>query len=62
MLSNVLTVRAGDMLLVCVDRQMTEEEQDAFWEQAKEGLPGVKVAFMESVTGLIIFRPETSEQ
>lgn len=61
MMDNVPVVRAGDVLLICFGRETSQQERDAFWEQVQEGLPGVRVAFMENVTGLAVFRPETAE-
>jgi hypothetical protein len=59
MLSNVPVVRAGDVLLVCFEKHQTEADAQRFTEQAQECLPGVRVAFMEGVTGLAVFRPES---
>lgn len=61
MFSNVPVVRAGDVLLICFEKQQTEADAERFAEQAQEALPGVKVALMEGVTGLAVFRPETAE-
>lgn len=51
-------VRAGDTLIVCVSVAMTIEDMDRFTESIQERMPGVRVAFMENVTGLAVFRPE----
>lgn len=61
MCSNVPMVRAGDVLLVCFEEQQTDAAAQRFTEQVQEALPGVKVALMEGVTGLAVFRPDTAE-
>ena len=58
MLSNVPMVRAGDVLVVCFEKHQTEADLERFTQQAQECLPGVRVAVMEGVTGLAVFRPE----
>lgn len=60
MLGDVPVVRAGDVLLVCFGSQRTKEEDERFQEWTGEHLPGVRVAFMEGVTGLAVFRPEAT--
>lgn len=61
MLGNVPMVRAGDVLIVCLGTETSRKDQDLFWEQIKDGLPGVRVAFMENVTGLAVFRPDCGD-
>lgn len=61
MMDNVPVVRAGDVLLVALGREAAQEERDAFLKEVQEGLPGVRVAFLENVTGLAVFRPEAQE-
>jgi hypothetical protein len=61
MCSNVPMVRAGDVLLVCFEEQTSDADAQRFTEQVQEALPGVKVALMEGVMGLAVFRPETSD-
>lgn len=61
MLSNVPMVRAGDTLIVCVARGVTETDARTFKEQVERALPGVKVAFFEQVTGLAVFRPDDTD-
>ena len=61
MFSNVPVVRSGDVLLVCFEKQQTEADAQRFAEQAQEAFPGVRVALMEGVTGLAVFRPEATE-
>lgn len=58
MLNNVPMVRAGDTVIVCVSVAMKDEDVRRFTETVQEGMPGVRVAFMENVTGLAVFRPE----
>lgn len=58
MLSNVPMVRAGDVLVVCFEKRQTEADAQRFVDMAREMLPGVRVAFMEGVSGLAVFRPE----
>jgi hypothetical protein len=60
MLSDVPMVRAGDTLIVCVSASMTVKDAEIFTESIQRGMPGVRVAFMENVTGLAVFRPELS--
>ncbi|MFI9154499.1 hypothetical protein [Streptomyces sp. NPDC053367] len=60
-MDNVPIVRAGDTLIVCMGRETTQQERDLFWEQIKAGLPGLRVAFLENVTGLAVFRPDCAE-
>ena len=50
-------VRAGDTLLVCVAHQVSNEDAERLIEDLQRGLPGVKVALMEGVTDLAVFRP-----
>lgn len=59
MLSNVPMVRAGDVLLVCFAEEQPLDVVERFTEQVQEYLPGVRVAIMEGVSGLAVFRPET---
>lgn len=61
MLSNVPVLRAGDTLIVCFGRETSQKERDVFWEQIREGFPGVRVAFLENVSGLAVFRPGVVE-
>lgn len=61
MLSNVPVVQAGDVLLVAFKEPQPLEDLERFDEQIKEYLPGVRVAFMEGVTGLAVFRPGDGE-
>jgi hypothetical protein len=61
MLSNVPMVRAGDVLLVCFEKRQTEADAKRFTDSVLECLPGVRVAFMEGVTGLAVFRPDATE-
>lgn len=61
MLSNVPVVRAGDTVVVCVSVPITFEDMERFTEALQQGLPGVRVAFMENVSGLAVFRPEATE-
>jgi hypothetical protein len=61
MLDNVPMVRAGDVLVVCLGAETSQTDRDLFWDQIKDGLPGVRVAFMENVTGLAVFRPDCGD-
>lgn len=61
MLGNVPMVRAGDVLIVCLGVETSQKDRDLFWGQIKDGLPGVRVAFMENVTGLAVFRPDCGD-
>lgn len=61
MLSNVPMVRAGDVLLVCFADQQPLDVLERFTGQVEEHLPGVRVAVMEGVTGLAVFRPDVAE-
>jgi hypothetical protein len=58
MLSNVPMVRAGDVLVVCFEKEQPQDVVERFTEQVQECLPGVRVAIVEGVTGLAVFRPE----
>lgn len=60
MLSNVPVVRAGDVLLVCFEKQKPTSDLERFEGQIKECLPGVRVAFMEGVSGVAVFRPDSA--
>ncbi|BBC35277.1 hypothetical protein SGFS_065710 [Streptomyces graminofaciens] len=60
MLSNVPMVRAGDVLVVCVERHLTEMDTQRFVDMASDVLPGVRVAFLEGVSGLAVFRPDAA--
>ena len=61
MLNNVPMLRAGDVLIVAFDRQQTEEDMKRFSDGLKEQLPGIRVLFMEGVSGLAAFRPGDTE-
>jgi hypothetical protein len=61
MLSNVPVVRAGDVLLVCFEKPQPTCDLERFEGQIKECLPGVRVAFMDGVSGLAVFRPGAAE-
>lgn len=58
MLSNVPMVRAGDVLVVCFAEEQPLDVVERFTEQIRDYLPGVRVAIMEGVSGLAVFRPE----
>lgn len=58
MLSNVPMVQAGDVLIVCFEKEQPLSDLERFEKQVKECLPGVRVAVMEGVSGLAVFRPE----
>ena len=60
MLSNVPVVRAGDVLVVGVGKNVFESDLDRFVSILQESLPGVRVVVMENVTGLAVFRPAGS--
>lgn len=60
-MDNVPILRAGDTLIVSFGREPDRAERDAFWKQIQEGLPGVRVAFLENVSGLAVFRPDMQE-
>jgi hypothetical protein len=60
MLSNVPMVRAGDVLVVGVQKNVFESDLDRFVSMVQESLPGVRVVVMENVTGLAVFRPADS--
>ncbi|MGA6223479.1 hypothetical protein ACPESV_24475 [Streptomyces umbrinus] len=62
MLSNVPVVRAGDVLLVCFDKPQAEDDLEKFRVQAEECLPGVRVAVVEGVSGLAVFRPAAPDE
>jgi len=57
-----ILVRAGDTLVVCFAQRQSEAETNAFVERVQEGLPGVKVAVLEGVSGLAVFRPGDGAQ
>lgn len=57
-----LLVRAGDTLVVCFAQQQSEATTAAFAERVKAHLPGVKVAIVEGVSGLAVFRPGDAVQ
>lgn len=59
-MDNVPMLRAGDALIVSFGRETAQKERDAFLKEVQEGLPGVRVAFLEGITGLAVFRSETS--
>lgn len=59
MLSNVPMVRAGDVLVVCFTTQQPLDVMERFTEEMREHLPGVRVAVVEGVSGLAVFRPES---
>ncbi|BCM70870.1 hypothetical protein EASAB2608_06204 [Streptomyces sp. EAS-AB2608] len=61
MFGNVPMVRAGDVLLVCFAAEQPADTAQAFADQVHKYLPGVKVAFMEGVTGLAVFRPDADD-
>ncbi|MFJ5967895.1 hypothetical protein [Streptomyces sp. NPDC093060] len=58
MLNNVPMVRAGDVLLVCFEKQQTQADTERFEAELRDCLPGVRLAFLEGVTGLAVFRPD----
>ncbi len=60
-MDNVPMLRAGDTLIVSFGRETAQRERDAFLKEIQEGLPGVRVAFLEGITGLAVFRPEVPE-
>jgi hypothetical protein len=61
MLNNVPMLRAGDVLLIAFEGQQTEEDTKRFVAELTAVLPGVRVAFMEGVSGLAAFRPGPPE-
>jgi hypothetical protein len=61
MLSNVPMVRAGDVLVVCFAEEQPLDVAERFTEQVQEYLPGVRVAIVEGVSGLAVFRPEPAQ-
>lgn len=60
MFSNVPMVRAGDVLVVCFEKPQPLSDLERFTERVKEYLPGVRVAFVEGVAGLAVFRPDAT--
>lgn len=60
MLSNVPMVQAGDVLIVCFAKEQPTDVLERFEKQVKEYLPGIRVAVMEGLSGLAVFRPEPS--
>lgn len=58
MLSNVPMVRAGDVLLVCFEKQQALADVERFEAELRKCLPGVRLAVVEGVTELAVFRPE----
>lgn len=62
MCGNVPMVRAGDVLLVCFERQQTEADAERFTKAVLECLPGMRVMLIEGVTGLAVFRPGPSDE
>ncbi|MEU3527557.1 hypothetical protein AB0E62_27425 [Streptomyces sp. NPDC038707] len=57
MLSNVPMVRAGDTLILCFEKPQRNDDLKRIADEVTAVLPGVKVAVMEGVTGLAVFRP-----
>lgn len=57
-----MLVRAGDTLVVCFAERQSEAATDAFAERVKAHLPGVKVAIVEGVSALAVFRPGDAAQ
>lgn len=60
-MGDVPVLRAGDTLIVSFGREVSDRDRDAFARQVEEGMPGVRVAFLENVTGLVVFRPGAAE-
>lgn len=60
MLANVPMVRAGDVLIVCFEKRLAETDTQRFVDMARDVLPGVRVAFLEGVSGLAVFRPDAA--
>lgn len=60
MLSNVPMVQAGDVLIVCFAKEQPVAVLERFEKQVEEYLPGVRVAVMEGVSGLAVFRPDAT--
>jgi hypothetical protein len=57
--SAVTTARPGDMLIITYDRQLADEEIDRLYEQCQVLLDaGLKVAFLDNVSGMVVFRPK----
>ena len=61
MLSDVPMVRAGDVLVVAFEEHQTEAATRQFVDMVNGWLPGVRVAVMEGVSGLVVFRPEVPD-
>lgn len=58
MLNNVPMLRAGDVLVVAFAEHQPDDVLERFTEQVRECLPGMRVAVMEGVSGLAVFRPD----
>ncbi len=59
MLANVPMVRAGDVI-VCFEKRLAETEIERPQQRNSLVLPGVRVAFLEGVSGLAVFRPDAA--
>lgn len=53
-------VRPGDTLVLCFEKPVTDTQVERLREQAREALPDVRLAVIEGVKGLAVYRPADS--
>ncbi len=55
-------LQAGDLLVVCFEKPQLESVLDRVSAEMQAAMPGVRLAFVEGVSGLAVFRPGSGGQ
>lgn len=55
-------IQAGDLLVVCFEKPQLDSALGRLGAEMQTAMPGVRVAFVEGVSGLAVFRPGSDEQ
>ncbi len=55
-------IQAGDLLVVCFEKPQMDSVLDRMHAEMQTAMPGVRVAFVECVSGLAVFRPGSDGQ
>ncbi|MCG0065025.1 hypothetical protein L0F81_17270 [Streptomyces tricolor] len=58
MCSNVPMVRAGDTLILCFEKPQRDDDLKRIADEVMAVLPGVKVAVVEGVSGVAVYRAD----
>lgn len=58
MLNDIPMVRAGDTLILCFEKPQRDDDLQRIANEVTSVLPGVKIAVVEGVSGVAVFRPD----